>query len=94
MVIFRIVQEALHNAIKHSIAKNIEVSLEYAEETFCLTISDDGVGFNPATLQSAETGIGLKNMQNRAALIGADFKLHSKPGEGTRITIEINNSTV
>lgn len=75
MVIFRIVQEALHNAIKHVKAKNIRVTLDYREKKFYISVTDDGVGFNPAALRPADTGNGLKSMQNRAALIGADYTL-------------------
>ena len=75
MVLFRMVQEALNNAIKHSKAKNIEVRIQYEPTIFRLSIIDNGIGFNPSTLQSSETGIGLKNMQNRAALINALFHI-------------------
>lgn len=92
MVIFRMVQESLNNAIKHSRAKNIEVSLQYKPAVFNLCISDDGMGFDPVTLQSAETGIGLKNMQNRATLIGANFLIDSNANHGTTITIALQNT--
>ena len=89
MVLFRMVQEALNNAIKHSKAKKIEVQLQYEPALFRLSVTDNGIGFNPATLQLAEKGIGLKNMQNRAELIGAIFLLQSNAVDGTRITIEL-----
>ncbi len=89
MVLFRIVQESLNNAIKHAKAKNIDIRISYQPELFSLIISDDGSGFDPGTLQSAETGIGLKSMQNRAALIGAAFTLNSQNGNGTTIIIEL-----
>ena len=93
MVLFRMVQEALHNAIKHSKAKNIEVHLQYGLTAFRLSVNDNGTGFNPATLNPAETGIGVKNMQNRAALIGAIFSLNSNAENGTQISIELKNLT-
>ena len=85
MVLFRIVQEALNNSIKYSKAKNITVGLNYESTCFLLTITDDGTGFD--TLNT--TGIGLKSMQNRSALIGAVFSLDSQPGTGTTISIEL-----
>ena len=91
MVLFRIVQESLNNAIKHSGAKNICVQLQYEPSIFRLNIIDNGVGFNMAGLQSIETGIGLKSMDNRATLIGGKFFVHSDAGAGTSITIEIKN---
>ncbi|MBL0355550.1 MAG: hypothetical protein IPP72_01065 [Chitinophagaceae bacterium] len=60
MVLFRIIQESLHNALKHARAKKITVKLLYEPSLFRLTVSDDGAGFEPATLNSADTGIGLK----------------------------------
>ena len=91
MILFRMVQEALNNAIKHSKATNIEVQLEYNDRYFRLAIVDDGIGFNPALLESAKTGIGLKSMQNRAALIGGIFSVVSGITTGTVITIKLNN---
>ena len=94
MVLFRIVQESLNNAIKHAKAKNININIAYQPELFSLIISDDGSGFDPGALQSAETGIGLKSMQNRAALIGAAFTLNSQNGNGTTITIELKRNNL
>lgn len=91
MILFRMVQEALNNAIKHSKATNIEVQLEYNDSYFRLGIVDDGIGFNPALLESAKTGIGLKSMQNRAALIGGIFSVVSGITTGAVITIKLNN---
>lgn len=89
MVLFRMVQESLNNTVKHSKAKNIKVQMDYDPDTFVLSVTDDGVGFDPATLSPAETGIGLKNMQNRAALIGAIFTLNAARNEGTQVTITL-----
>lgn len=85
-------QEALNNAIKHSKATNIEVQLEYNDSYFRLAIDDDGIGFNPALLESAKTGIGLKSMQNRAALIGGILSVVSGIVTGAIITIKLNGS--
>lgn len=91
MVLFRIVQESLHNSLKHAKAKNITVHLLYEPALFQLKISDDGEGFKPAALQAANTGIGLKNMRDRAALIGGKFLIQSSPGNGTFISVTIEN---
>lgn len=91
MVLFRMVQEAMNNAIKHSKAKNIDVQLMYGTEIFQLSITDNGIGFNPANLQAQQTGIGLKSMQNRAGLIGGIFSVLSDSATGTSIIIEIKN---
>lgn len=86
LIIFRIAQEALNNVIKHAEAKTISVILMYLPDKTILSIKDDGHGFErpeqsetPAPLQ----GIGTQTMAYRAKLIGAQFGLQSRPGEGT-----------
>lgn len=91
MVLFRIIQESLHNALKHAKAKNISVSLLYEPTLFRLTVTDDGEGFEAATLVFKDTGIGLKNMKDRAGLIGGQLLIRSSPGNGTSISVEIDN---
>jgi two-component system, NarL family, sensor kinase len=93
MVLFRMVQEALHNAIKHSHAATISVHIDYQPDTLTLAVSDDGKGFAPEALQAAQKGIGLKSMQNRAVLIGASFSIASPASGGTLITIALSNNT-
>lgn len=85
MVLFRIVQEALNNCIKYSAAKKITVILQYQPQSFILQVLDDGKGFN-----AHETvGIGMKNMLNRAQMIGGSFNLSSVEGKGTTVTVEL-----
>ena len=91
MVLFRIVQEAMNNTIKHARAKNIRVTLDYKPELFSLTIADDGTGFDASSLLGNQTGIGLKSMQNRATLIGGKLYIDSLPDNGSRISIELPN---
>jgi len=88
MVLFRIVQEALNNAIKHANAKNINLLLNYKPGLFTLTVTDDGNGFDSTLVRN---GIGLKSMRNRAQLIGGSCNLQSSVGDGTSITIELPN---
>ncbi|HEX2683699.1 MAG TPA: sensor histidine kinase [Ferruginibacter sp.] len=89
MVLFRIVQEALHNAVKHSNAKQLKVMMNYTASAFTLTINDDGIGFIPEQLSAATTGIGLKNMRNRASLIGGEIAINSPKNNGTSIIVEL-----
>jgi two-component system, NarL family, sensor kinase len=96
MVLFRIVQEALHNIVKHSGAKNITVALQYMPDVFVLIVEDNGKGFDLTPFNEAENGngMGIRNMHNRANLIGANFKMSSTVGNGTVIIIELPaNST-
>ncbi|HOZ78380.1 MAG TPA: histidine kinase [Ferruginibacter sp.] len=92
MVLFRIVQECLNNSVKHSAAKNIEIELLYRPGSLILQVSDDGKGFSPGLNHPSKNGLGLKNMYNRAALIGAVFSLHSATDNGTTINVELKNT--
>lgn len=79
IIIFRILQEFLSNSVKYSEAKNLKVVLDYQPKNILITASDDGKGFDMATVKK---GSGLINMQSRAALINATLELNSKPNEG------------
>jgi signal transduction histidine kinase len=93
IILFRIVQEALNNAIKHSGAKKIAIYLLYSPESFLLKITDNGKGFDATGYPPSLSGIGLGSMKNRAVLMGADFVVHSSAGNGTGITIELKKTT-
>jgi two-component system, NarL family, sensor kinase len=89
MLLFRIVQEALHNAIKHSGGSEVSISLDYEPQHLLLTIRDNGKGFDSASLDPLKTGIGMKNMKNRAALAGATMRIESGMGKGTCLRLVI-----
>lgn len=89
MLLFRIVQEALHNAVKHSAGSCVTVELCYTASHLQLRVTDNGQGFDPATLKAAETGIGLKNMRNRASMAGATLDIRPQPGNGTEVLIHL-----
>ena len=87
--ILRIVQEALANIRKHAKAHTVRVLLtRHGGDAYVLLVEDDGVGFS-APRRSAEPGehIGLSIMEERARRIGADLRLESEPGEGTRVEL-------
>jgi two-component system, chemotaxis family, CheB/CheR fusion protein len=84
---YRIAQEALTNVAKHAHASRVDVILETRSPSIILVIEDDGVGFDTEDGQILDRGIGLLGMRERAALIGADFQLESKSGEGTSIFV-------
>ena len=84
--IYRIVQEALHNVLRHAGADEAVVRLEATERLLRVTVRDDGAGFDPARA-SRPTSLGLLSMRERAAAIGADLDVASRPGDGTVITI-------
>jgi len=85
--IYRIVQEALHNVIRHAGADEATVRLEFAEELLRVTVRDNGVGFDPERA-ARPTSLGLLSMRERAAAIGATLTINSTPGGGTAIVIE------
>jgi two-component system, NarL family, sensor histidine kinase UhpB len=84
VVIYRVAQEALVNAARHSGASRIEVNLERRNSSVCLRVSDNGSGF---AFADESKGLGLSGMRERALLVGAQLKVFSEPGEGTTIEL-------
>ena len=92
LIFFRIVQEALHNIIRHAKATAIDVRLNFDTEVFTLQIADNGVGFDAGQLEVNNynsLGLGIRNMHNRAGMINADFKLMSALQKGTTVTLTL-----
>ena len=88
--IFRIFQEVLNNILKHAQATEVNVNLEYLNNKFVLEIKDNGIGFDVAEKRkSAQSGLGLKSLFNRAQLIGAVITIKSEPNNGTKVLLEI-----
>jgi signal transduction histidine kinase len=83
--IYRLTQEALNNIVRHSGAKNASVSLGSDSKKIVVRISDDGRGFNP----SRTRGLGILGMEERVKRLSGTFKLDSKPGTGTTLTVEL-----
>lgn len=88
-VLFRITQEALTNIAKHAQATRATVGLKISPSQICLSIEDDGCGFEPQQGQAQEAGWGLLGIAERAALLGGHYELDSAPGQGTRIEVTI-----
>ena len=87
--LLRIAQEALQNAVRHGKARNMRVELGYHEKSVILGVQDDGDGFNLAGSRRTDS-LGIIMMEERAAEIGARFDIQSKPGKGTRVTVEVS----
>ncbi len=83
---YRIVQELLHNAVKHSRASQVGVQLRNDEDGLYISVEDDGIGL-PET--GVTQGIGLYNLQHRIAAFKGSIELDSRPGEGTTIYIRL-----
>lgn len=91
LAFFRITQESIRNAIKHANPSKVEVRLEQVGSRLRLSVVDDGDGFEMKDgRDDSSAGLGLVSMQERARLMGADFRMTSSPGSGTQITVEVS----
>ncbi|MFI7643926.1 sensor histidine kinase [Nonomuraea sp. NPDC049400] len=79
---YRIVQEAVGNALRHDAPRQITVTLREAGDNLAVTVSDDGTGFDPAANRA---GVGMASMRERAAELGGTVRLESAPGRGTTV---------
>lgn len=92
LMLFRIVQEALRNIEKHSSASLVAVEIDFGAEKIKLTVRDNGQGFKPADNLGDLTHdgrLGLAGMEERARLLGGDFRIESEPGKGTTVIVEV-----
>jgi signal transduction histidine kinase len=83
--IYRLAQGALHNAARHSSARNATVRVKHSKQGIRLWVADDGRGFDPARTR----GIGLLGMEERVKRLGGIFRIESQPGRGATITAEL-----
>ncbi len=91
IALFRIVQELLTNVAKHAVASRVTLSLVEKGERVSLTITDNGIGFDPiiSDRSGREKGWGLLNIRERAESIGGKLTVESKPGQGTHVKIDM-----
>ncbi|AHF93268.1 histidine kinase [Opitutaceae bacterium TAV5] len=87
--LFRVLQEALANAVTHGRAKHIRVSLRCEAGVFVFSVKDDGRGFDSACQRASRPRYGLRTMQERAFLTGGELAVESTPGAGTHVTLRI-----
>ncbi|WP_207224197.1 tetratricopeptide repeat-containing sensor histidine kinase [Aquimarina brevivitae] len=87
--VFKIVQELLTNTIKHAQAKTVDVQLNYRDEQLNLIFEDDGIGFDPETINQ---GLGLLSIKNRLSSIHGTLQMDSSKGRGSLINIDINTT--
>jgi signal transduction histidine kinase len=88
----QIAQEALSNTVRHADARHVKLSIRESDETFEMLVEDDGKGFDLNDSDRHE-GLGLRNMQQRARILGGSVQIRSTPGEGTRLTVRLPVST-
>ena len=90
IAIFRILQEAVNNAVKHSDADCVRVSLHNGGDVLAFSIEDNGKGFDPDALEireDARRGLGLQSMKERAELSGGSYTVNSAVGQGTKVCV-------
>lgn len=92
IILFRIVQEVLQNAMKHAFAKTIEIKIKEDNRLLTILISDDGTGFDETTITQS---VGLLNIKHRTKLLGGTVRWLSSINNGTQVTIQlpVNPST-
>jgi two-component system, NarL family, sensor kinase len=88
ITIYRIVQELINNTMKHAVAKTAIVQVTKSNNQLSVTVEDDGKGFDTSILNQVK-GIGWSNIQNRVEFLKGSLDVHSKPGTGTSVHIEI-----
>ncbi len=84
LVIYRIIQELVHNMVKHAAATHGLVSLSWQEHLLLVAVEDNGTGFEA----KEPKGIGLENIRKRVKVINGTMEIHSPPGEGTSVYLE------
>ena len=86
--LYRVVQEAMTNVVRHAKAQRVDILVEHRGERVMVMIEDDGAGFDPQQVQRADH-FGLLGMKERAEVLGGTMVLESAPGAGTTIVVEV-----
>lgn len=90
IIIYRILQEAINNVVKHAIANFLKVSMLHIDGKFIFSVEDNGIGLNQEKIYGPPTH-GFANMRSRAAMINATLAISSEEMGGTRITLEMHD---
>jgi two-component system CheB/CheR fusion protein len=89
-MLYRVIQELLFNVVKHAEVNTASVTLARDGDTLTMRVIDEGKGFDPATAtDKIEGSLGLLSSRERISLLGGEMAIDSRPGRGTRITIEV-----
>jgi signal transduction histidine kinase len=88
LALFRIVQEALTNAVKHAQARHVTIEIMRDQRELTLLVSDDGVGVEPQMLRSALSH-GILGMRQRVRALAGEFSIRGRPGRGTTIEVRV-----
>jgi signal transduction histidine kinase len=87
--LFWVIQEALNNVVKHAQADKAIVALRFEGSRAYVQVEDGGIGFEPETIEAGGKSMGLSSMRERVEMMGGTLTVVSRPGEGTRITVEV-----
>jgi len=87
--VFRMVQEIIHNTVKHAEARHLHIGISHESNRLLLMTKDDGHGFDAQKAREASGGLGLRSLESRAEILRGTLSIESKPQEGTRYYIEI-----
>lgn len=85
--LYRVVQEALNNVVKHAAASRVRVAVEERDESILVTVLDDGIGVDSKSFET--DGFGLVGMRERVTLLGGEIAIRPEPGGGTRVTARL-----
>jgi signal transduction histidine kinase len=86
--IYRVAQESIRNIAKHSRATHAWVALTYSNRTIVLTVSDDGIGFDPR-MTRGNGGLGLIGMEERVRSVNGQLTITAQPVSGTQVALEV-----
>jgi signal transduction histidine kinase len=89
ITLYRVVQESLNNVVKHAQASEVRVGVERLTDAVTLTIRDNGRGFSPAAAAVSASGFGMAGMAERVRMLGGDWRIDSREGQGTLVTIHL-----
>lgn len=87
--VYRVAQEAVHNALRHAAPARVEVELSREAGRLVLVVHDDGLGFDPGAPGAGSAGLGLSTMAERAARLGGTLEVSAAPGAGSHVRLEI-----
>lgn len=87
--VFRMMQEIIHNTLKHARAKNLQIGLGKENNEIIILSKDDGVGFDPEKVRKSSSGLGLKSIESRIEILNGTYILKASPGSGTSYFIKI-----
>ncbi|MCA9739737.1 MAG: PAS domain-containing sensor histidine kinase [Gemmatimonadota bacterium] len=93
LVLYRVLQEAITNAVRHSRARTVRITLHAEEHSVVGAVIDDGTGFDVEAVTAETGGLGLAGMSERAAVVGAALEIVSAPGAGTRVEVTLRRRT-